>query len=371
MNHRSRSIKGSLKTVCACRREDPWIPLIARAVFCFLSSVLQVPRFDSLEDRSFLPEPSSFSGAFELRSLCLRWIVMASRTAEEFGQEEQFSQVRVRVALKTLQNIKEGRITRGMSPQINDSRALFANSITDATAREWIKFGMPPVIVYLAQFANSRFTEASTGKAVHLLHSMMNCCKTDEKACSGLSFIRKGERFLKVFQSSCCGPGAAEPFMDADIYHRLDEFWAVVCLQFVPDPMNETKPVTEVEKFLAERIQVYGGATVISSEPHPGSWLAVTRTEEYTKIMREIIQINPGSEDPNTYYDQVEKLLRQEVNYLGFALRFHNMQFPTDMIIPEDVMFDFAGSVRDHGKGRSAAQNHHMCVIALRRTSSG
>eukprot|EP00435_Cladocopium_sp_Y103_P074007 s103_g46.t1 len=367
LKHRRRPFKRSTTTVCACRSEDPWISLFARAVSCILCSCLQIPRFGPLRDRysSHWPDPFAFDCAIELRLLCCLLREMASRPAEEFGQEEQFSQVRIRVALKTLQNVREGRLTRGVPPQIKDSRGHFENAITDAVARDWIKFGMPPIIVYRAQFANSRFNESFTGKAVHLLHSMMKCCKDGEKTCSGAQFIRKGERFLKVFHNACRGPAAAAPFLDEDMYHRFDEFWGVVCLQLVPKPMNEVDPVTEVEKFLAGRIQLYGLATVIESEPHPGSWLAVTRTGDYTKIMREIMQINPGSEDPNQYYEDVKKLLKKEVNYLGLALRFHNMNFPNEKIILQDVMLDFAGTVRDHGKGRSAAQNNLMCIIAL------
>eukprot|EP00435_Cladocopium_sp_Y103_P002071 s7306_g1.t1 len=105
--------------------------------------------------------------------------------------------------------------------------------------------------------------------------------------------------------------------------------------------------------------------TIIDSEPHPASWLALTRTEDYSKIMREISQIYPGSEQSDSFYNEITDLVRKEISYLGYAMRFHNMNFPDDKVILQDIMLDFAGSVRDHGKGRSAAQNHLMCVVLL------
>eukprot|EP00435_Cladocopium_sp_Y103_P011691 s2735_g3.t1 len=81
--------------------------------------------------------------------------------------------------------------------------------------------------------------------------------------------------------------------------------------------------------------------------------------------MREISQIYPGSENADNFYPEITDLLRKEISYLGYAMRFHNMNFPDDKVIIQDIMLDFAGSVRDHGKGRSAAQNHLMCVVLL------
>eukprot|EP00435_Cladocopium_sp_Y103_P021752 s70_g5.t1 len=363
IEHRRRPFKRSTTTVCACRSEDPLISLFARAVLCILCSSLHIPRFESLRDRTSLHRPVPFvlPCISELHSLYTLLRDMASSSAGEFGQEDQFAQVRIKVAMKTMRNILEGRLTRAAPPQIKDTRGKLANVIPDTVARDWIRFGMPPIIVYLAHFANSRSSESYTGKDVHILHSMMKCCKAAEKTCNGAQFIRKGERFLKLFQSHCVaagGPSAVSPFIDEDLYHRLDEFWAVVYLQFVPKPINEIQPVTEAEQFLAERIQLYGMATVIDSEPHPASWLALTRTADYTKIMRETSQINPGSEDPDKFYTEVATLVRKEV-------RFHNMNFPNEKVVLQDIMLDFAGTVRDHGKGRSAAQNRLMCVILL------
>ena len=53
---------------------------------------------------------------------------------------------------------------------------------------------------------------------------------------------------------------------------------------------------------------------------------------------------------------------------LGFALRYHNENNPQDMIILQDVMEDVINFETNRPRGRSAAQNHLLCLMAIGTT---
>ena len=54
-----------------------------------------------------------------------------------------------------------------------------------------------------------------------------------------------------------------------------------------------------------------------------------------------------------------------QMKHLGHALRYHNEQHPQDQIILQDVMKDVIAFETNQPKGRSAAQNHFLCLLAL------
>ena len=58
-------------------------------------------------------------------------------------------------------------------------------------------------------------------------------------------------------------------------------------------------------------------------------------------------------------------MIEVQMRHLGHALRYHNEQNPSDQIILQDVMNDVVAFETNQPKGRSAAQNHFLCLLAL------
>ena len=61
-------------------------------------------------------------------------------------------------------------------------------------------------------------------------------------------------------------------------------------------------------------------------------------------------------------------MIEIQMRHLGHALRYHNEQNPSDKIILQDVMKDVVAFETNQPKGRSAAQNHFLCLLALGTT---
>ena len=57
-----------------------------------------------------------------------------------------------------------------------------------------------------------------------------------------------------------------------------------------------------------------------------------------------------------------------QMRHLGHALRYHNEQNPSNQIILQDVMKDVIAFETNQPRGRSAAQNHFLCLLALGTT---
>ena len=74
---------------------------------------------------------------------------------------------------------------------------------SEDTVNQWIRFGMPPVIVYSAYFANTRYTNEATGEALELAYKILQRSQDSEKECLGWEFVSRGSRFVKVFTSRC------------------------------------------------------------------------------------------------------------------------------------------------------------------------
>ena len=107
-----------------------------------------------------------------------------------------------------------------------------------------------------------------------------------------------------------------------------------------------------------------------STEPSSTSWLAVTRTKEYTKVMNDLEKVNPKSpSDNDTFVKNLREMVDLQMRHLGHALRYHNEQHPLDQIILQDVMRNVVDFETNRPKGRrSAAQNHFLCLLTLGTT---
>ena len=115
--------------------------------------------------------------------------------------------------------------------------------------------------------------------------------------------------------------------------------------------------------------QRFRGIPSFSTEPSSTSWLAVTRTKEYTKVMDELAKVNPRSpSDNDTFVKNIREMVDLQTRHLGHALRYHNEQHPLDQIILQDVMRDVVDFETNRPKGRSAAQNHFLYLLTLGTT---
>ena len=72
--------------------------------------------------------------------------------------------------------------------------------VTEDVMNSWIRFGMPPVVVYSAYFANSRHNFDATAESLELTYKILQKAKKEEKTCSGREFIQKGAKYIKIFE---------------------------------------------------------------------------------------------------------------------------------------------------------------------------
>ena len=283
----------------------------------------------------------------------------------------QFSAQRIAIALKILKDLNAGNITAQPPPSFKDSR----NSGSEALAREedpgrWIQFGMPPVVVYSAKFANARITSEATGPALELAFKILQLSNPDEKDCTGWEFIARGARYVKVFASKCTAARVnIDRFMDPEIFSRLDELWVVLIRGHFPEPFDDQRKATDTERKIAATKQRWRNAVYFSTEPDTSSWLSVTRTAEYFEVMDELTKVFPKSSSDNAkFFERMKTMVDIQMGLLGFSLRYHNKHHSDDKIILQDVMKDILNYVTNQPKGRSAAQNYFLCLLALGST---
>ena len=136
-----------------------------------------------------------------------------SRMAEthDLNSVGQFAGSRITVALRVLKGLSEGTIAAKTPSPFRDTRGSNFRLISDEdTTNQWIRFGMPPAVVYSAYFANSRHTSEATAQALEVAYKLLQRAQDIEKGCSGWEFLSKGSRFVKVFASRC-------PYDDATV----------------------------------------------------------------------------------------------------------------------------------------------------------
>ena len=175
---------------------------------------------------------------------------------------------------------------------------------------------------------------------------------------------------MKVFISRCPHEDVMMGlFMDKEIYDRLDELWIVLTKGHFPEPFDDQHSAAESEAKIRSMKQRFRGTPSFNTDPSATSWLAVTRTAEYFKVMDELTKVNPKSpSDNDNYLATMKQMVEIQMKHLGHALRYHNEQHPKDQIILQDVMKDVIAFETNRPKGRSAAQNHFLCLLALGTT---
>ena len=283
----------------------------------------------------------------------------------------QFSSNRITIAQRVLKRASEGTIAAKAPPPFRDTRGANYRLLSDEDiANQWIRFGMPPVVVYSAYFANTRHTNEATAEALEVAYKLLQRSQDTEKKCSGWEFISKGSRFVKVFANRCPHEDAMMGlFMDKEIYDRLDELWIVLSKGHFPEPFDDRISAAESEAKIRNMKQLFRGTPSFNTDPSATSWLAVTRTAEYFKVMDELTKVNPKSpSDNDSYLTAMKHMVEIQMRHLGHALRYHNEQNPSNQIILQDVMEDVIAFETNQPRGRSAAQNHFLCLLALGTT---
>ena len=283
----------------------------------------------------------------------------------------QFSSNRITIAQRVLKGSSEGTIAAKAPPPFRDTRgANYRLLSSEDIANQWIRFGMPPAVVYSAYFANTRYTNEATAEALEVAYKLLQRSQDTEKKCSGWEFISKGSRFVKVFANRCPHEDAMMGlFMNKEIYDRLDELWIVLSKGHFPEPFDDRISAAESEAKIRNMKQRFRGTPSFNTDPSATSWLAVTRTAEYFKVMDELTKVNPKSpSDNDSYLKAVKHMVEVQMRHLGHALRYHNEQNPSNQIILQDVMKDVIAFETNQLRGRSAAQNHFLCLLALGTT---
>ena len=90
--------------------------------------------------------------------------------------------------------------------------------------------------------------------------------------------------------------------MDEDIHSRLDELWIVLTKGHFPEPFDDVHSAAFAEAKIRDMKQIYRGTPSFNTEPRATSWLAITRTAEYFKVMMELAKVNPRSPSDNENY---------------------------------------------------------------------
>ena len=390
-NVRSHPIKSEATSVCATRELDAidhsfeqsllhWClsRLISTSVLSswHLSfSCRPISEFDSDWLLRVLRSVQLFS-LIELLSRDLRSVRLTSVQSEmaetnDMNSLGQFSSNRITIAQRVLKGSSEGTIAAKAPPPFRDTRGANHRLLSsEDIANQWIRFGMPPAVVYSAYFANTRYTNEATAEALEVAYKLLQRSQDTEKKCSGWEFISKGSRFVKVFASRCPYEDATMGlFMDKEIYDRLDELWIVLSKGHFPEPFDDRISAAESEAKIRNMKQRFRGTPSFNTDPSATSWLAVTRTAEYFKVMDELTKVNPKSpSDNDSYLTAVKHMVEIQMRHLGHALRYHNEQNPSNQIILQDVMKDVIAFETNQPRGRSAAQNHFLCLLALGTT---
>ena len=307
----------------------------------------------------------------DLRSVRLTSVQSEMAEANDMSSLGQFSSNRITIAQRVLKGSSEGTIAAKAPPPFRDTRGANHRLLSsEDIANQWIRFGMPPAVVYSAYFANTRYTSEATAEALEVAYKLLQRSQDIEKKCSGWEFISKGSRFVKVFTNRCPYEDATMGlFMDQEIYDRLDELWIVLSKGHFPEPFDDRISAAESEAKIRNMKQRFRGTPSFNTDPSATSWLAVTRTAEYFKVMDELTKVNPKSpSDNDSYLTAVKHMVEIQMRHLGHALRYHNEQNPSNQIILQDVMKDVIAFETNQPRGRSAAQNHFLCLLALGTT---
>ena len=121
--------------------------------------------------------------------------------------------------------------------------------------------------------------------------------------------------------------------MDRDIFTRPDELWIVVARGQYPEPFDDMVTVAEAEEKISDRKQRFRGTPSSSTAPGSSTWLVISRTEEFDKIMNELAKVQPKSpSDSDTFGANIERMIHLQMRHIGYALRYHNQPFSQEMV---------------------------------------
>ena len=144
-----------------------------------------------------------------------------------------------------------------------------------------------------------------------LAYKLLQRSSDEEKQCTGWEFIAKGAKFVKVFSTRCpFNDRTMGLMMDKEIFDRLDELWIVLMKGHSPEPFHERSTAADSELKIKNMKQRFRG-TSFSTEPSSTSWLSLTRTPEYFKVMDELAKVHLLSPTANDNYMQI---MRQMVD---------------------------------------------------------
>ena len=280
-NVRSHPIKSVTTSVCATREPDAIDHSFERSLLHWCLSRLTSTLVHSSWHSSFSCQLlSEFNSDWLLRvqrSVQLLTLIellprvqrsvqlpsVQSKMAEtnDLNSLGQFSSKRITIAQRVLKGSSERTIVAKPPPPFQDTRGSnYRRLSTEDIANQWVRFGMPPVVVYSAYFANTRYTSEATSEALELAYKLLQRSQESEKGCSGWEFIAKGSRFVKVFVSKC--PHEDDMmglFMDKEIYDRLDELWIVLTKGHFPEPFDDQHSAAESEAKIRSMKQRFRG----------------------------------------------------------------------------------------------------------------
>ena len=223
-NARSHPIKPVTSSACACREPDALDDLLERSLlhWHFVRSSISSTCSKQTSVLRIESDPDQLSCG--LRPSLLLKVTRRMSGSNDLNSLGQLSQKRIEIAKRILDDVVAKEITAKPPQPFQDTRGRqFHLLLTEDVANQWIRFGMQPVVVHSAFFANSRFNEDATAKSLELAYTILQRANDDEKKCTGWEFIQKGAKYLKIFSRRCPFDGAVGLLMNNEIYSRLDE----------------------------------------------------------------------------------------------------------------------------------------------------
>ena len=176
---------------------------------------------------------------------------------------------------------------------------------------------------------------------------------------------------MKVFASRCpYEDDMMGLLMDKEIYDRLDELWIVLTKGHFPEPFDDQHSAVASEAKIRNMKQRFRGTPSFNTDPSATSWLAVTRTAEYFKVMDELTKVNPKSpSDNDSYLATMKQMVEIQMKHLGHALRYHNEQHPQDQIILQDVMKDVIAFETGSPEGEERCPKPFLMFVGSRNNN--
>ena len=130
----------------------------------------------------------------DLRSVRLTSVQSEMAETNDMNSLGQFSSNRITIAQRVLKGSSEGTIAAKAPPPFRDTRGANHRLLSsEDIANQWIRFGMPPAVVYSAYFANTRYTNEATAEALEVAYRLLQRSQDTEKKCSGWSSYQRGQ----------------------------------------------------------------------------------------------------------------------------------------------------------------------------------